>query len=401
MPEPKSSEPPAWFLWFVLVCLVILVRLFVFLLMQAYAFMFLLANLNPQIRVIQDISEARRVLKLSSSKEDPQKSQFMVTRLGIDNDLTTSHFSVPTKELREQENLAKKSDEQWIVLAEAAVGYVTDTLSTLDHGEAAPLRDFVRCFVFRMTVLKMYPNSSASPTYTDLLVITGSSETKELMRKRSVLLSRLHTVFGLDLGTQTTTQPSRLRCLLATYDSMEKVVFRGFLELSFRHTGKGALKSPLRRFLQRSDKAEFEREFFAHHFSMKDIINETFRLYPPTARILRETWGGKVEVDVEYIHRDRKSWGDDALCYDPRRWHVGRANQNAFIPFDTGIDLGTTEAVMGPRMLAILIAALAQTADHFNLEGEESEDVLKNSEPLQTHRRAYLDLILRRKSRWV
>lgn len=55
--------------------------------------------------------------------------------------------------------------------------------------------------------------------------------------------------------------------------------------------------------------------------SVKHIVDEALRLYPPTRRIYRSLHNGcEIAVDVEFLHRDQKTWGEDAGVFDPKRW---------------------------------------------------------------------------------
>lgn len=66
-------------------------------------------------------------------------------------------------------------------------------------------------------------------------------------------------------------------------------------------------------------------------------MKEALRLYPPIQKIRRESNGERRVVDVEATQRDLRSWGADALSFDPMRWHQKQTSDKDFMAFGVGV----------------------------------------------------------------
>lgn len=109
------------------------------------------------------------------------------------------------------------------------------------------------------------------------------------------------------------------------------------------------------------------------------VLNETLRLYPPGAGIVRQAFkdlklgedmvipkGVNVVVDIISVHRNPKYWGGDANEFRPERFRHGVAvaagnHPSAFIPFSSGprVCIGQNFAVMEAKV------ALSMILKHF------------------------------------
>ncbi|CAI2167808.1 9142_t:CDS:1 [Funneliformis geosporum] len=118
------------------------------------------------------------------------------------------------------------------------------------------------------------------------------------------------------------------------------------------------------------------------------VIQETLRLYPPTRHIHREKEGLRVTVDVEAIHRDPKIWGDDALLFNPERFHK-KPEEASFIPFSVG-PLKCVAAEFAPTFAAIIISVILNRVKNVTLNQEKKETLFqKENIPFENSRRAF------------
>lgn len=105
------------------------------------------------------------------------------------------------------------------------------------------------------------------------------------------------------------------------------------------------------------------------------VLNETLRLYPPAAGIIRQAFkdlklgedmvipkGVNVIVDILSVHRNPKYWGDDANEFRPERFRDGVAaaagnHPLAFLPFSSGprVCLGQNFALIEAKLAISII----------------------------------------------
>lgn len=105
------------------------------------------------------------------------------------------------------------------------------------------------------------------------------------------------------------------------------------------------------------------------------VLNETMRLYPPGAGIVRQAFkdlklgedmvipkGVNVIIDILAVHRNPKYWGGDANEFRPERFRDGVAaatgnHPSAFIPFSSGprVCIGQNFAVLEAKVALSII----------------------------------------------
>lgn len=85
---------------------------------------------------------------------------------------------------------------------------------------------------------------------------------------------------------------------------------------------------------------------------MTMVLNETLRLYPPAARLIRKAYkaielgqfslpkDAALSISILAMHHNEKFWGPDANLFKPERFAAGvskaAVNPNAFLPFSLG-----------------------------------------------------------------
>ena len=158
-----------------------------------------------------------------------------------------------------------------------------------------------------------------------------------------------------------------LNLILPAYETMWRVALFCFIEVTFRQGARAEWKLVLIDFLADPTKARFEeRGPSPSVVSAADIINEALRLYPPTKRVYRKLhMAGKndpeiVAADIEACHRIPAIWGSDSWLFKPSRWSkIGNEARSAFMPFGGSTFVCPAKQDFGPRMIGVVVAALA------------------------------------------
>ena len=194
-----------------------------------------------------------------------------------------------------------------------------------------------------------------------------------------------------------------LNLILPAYETMWRVALFCFIEVTFRQGARPEWKQVLSDFLADPTKARFEdRGPCPNVVSAADIINEALRLYPPTKRVYRKFhMAGKtdpeiVAANIEACHRIPAIWGSDSWLFKPFRWSkIGNEARNAFMPFGGSTFVCPAKQDFGPRMIGVIVAALAAhiTPRDWKLElcvgGPNGGEELGREEPLVSGRNNY------------
>ncbi len=180
-----------------------------------------------------------------------------------------------------------------------------------------------------------------------------------------------------------TSRTNPLNYIVPAYEALWRVVLRCFLEVGFRQfDDRDEWISVLDKFLANPILTTFKESSSSpttpSGISAECLINEALRLYPPTRRIYRhfeivsedskKPVLERVAADIEECQRNTTVWGLDALDFRPRRWldipdetrEKGQAlPYAAFMPFGARRFLCPASFDLGPRMIAVLVGALA------------------------------------------
>ena len=187
-----------------------------------------------------------------------------------------------------------------------------------------------------------------------------------------------------------------LNLILPAYETMWRVVLLGYLEA--RHHTFGAGRKARSRMLH-ADSLCALQDFLDHPdmrlrtegdrvgFTAIHIAREALRLYPSTKSIYRS---GRCEVcsgrdqnyraDIEAMHRVPHIWEEtsscthqrNAQCFDPLRWAKLKPEgpEGAYIPFGIGVFTCPAKRDFGERMIALLIAAVADATSSYHIQSE-------------------------------
>jgi hypothetical protein len=204
-------------------------------------------------------------------------------------------------------------------------------------------------------------------------------------------------------------QENPLNLILPAFETMWRVVLRCFVEVGYRGAKEkevwiAALKAYLEHSGPLSDQACKENVDVA---TVRSLIRETLRLYPPTRHIHRhfECDNGTSTfaiADVEGLHRDVEIWGADAHVFKPSRWKsisVESQQWKAWMPFGVSPLVCPAKPDFGPRMIGVLVAALVATfcgeAHELLEEGPHGHmNIAEITGPLRCERDSYKMLYL-------
>lgn len=222
-----------------------------------------------------------------------------------------------------------------------------------------------------------------------------------------------------------------LNLILPSFETMWRIVLRGFLETRFA-SGK---EEPLWRetmiaFAMNPTKSQFDGPPSTRPKSesrvnpsigdthaiqsspcAKHIVRESLRLYVPTRHIHRAyQWqpgmGTSHEIrsaDIEGCHLRSDIWGSDAERFNPDRWSfLTPAQGDAFMPFGSAPFECPAKPTFGPRMVGVLVGSLLaalEDKEHprtWILDCEDGKvlEHVTSGKRLCPHRNSYTDLYL-------
>ena len=225
---------------------------------------------------------------------------------------------------------------------------------------------------------------------------------KKIQSLQLALQSALVTIFP---NQKFTSRETPMNLILPAYETLWRVVLRCFLEVVFRnHMAVPAWRPVLTAFLAKPTNAQFEAySSETNAISVSFIVSEALRLYPPTRRVYRTFHLAKnlteeiVAADIECCQRNPMIWSIESLRFVPMRWgNLSEEAREAFMPFSGRPFLCPAKQDFGPRMIGVLVAALADciTAEDWTLENDGKEEDLYLGQPLMSGREEYHSLRL-------
>ncbi|XXH06134.1 hypothetical protein Hte_012579 [Hypoxylon texense] len=231
----------------------------------------------------------------------------------------------------------------------------------------------VRTFVLITTLTKFF---HINPSSIDVEAAALASEAINrlwIQSKTSVQAGRsndqelLHYALGRLLPGRFPCEPKDhpLNIIMPAYETMWRVVLLTFIAAGFRSQDETASQQ-FRKVVERIPECFNGGDRLYEQVAL-DYAKEGLRLYPPTRRIYRAVPGplrGRDEIqsaDVEYCHRDRSTWGPDALQFRPSRWRAVSADmRRAYLPFGDGRHVCPAAGGFGYRAVVMFVAAMAR-----------------------------------------
>ncbi|MCJ1458325.1 hypothetical protein MMC28_008696 [Mycoblastus sanguinarius] len=347
-------------------------------------------------------------------------NQRLVRAFLIDNAFTTTDDGYRKRFRAHAASKIKLSDANWKRVAELAQQLIGTTLVGHDGKNQLGIRldNLVQSISLKISLHVLFHPDSLELDDEAVLEIASSINHLWVGSKRSNnpadeekqrLRNALATIFP-HLGSSARENP--LNLILPAYETMWRIVLFCFIEVAFHQGAKPGWATLLTHYLADPTKARFEQRGTStpNAVSAADIVNEALRLYPPTKRVYRQLhMSGKSEpelvaADIEACHRIPAIWGDDVRTFRPSRWsEVGNDAREAFMPFGGSTFVCTAKQDFGPRMVGVLVAALAARieAGEWKLEvgaaGSDRGQELSGREPLVSERMGYEWMMISRR----
>ena len=367
---------------------------------------------STAVQQIRHLDLAITVLRDSTLNSRAIPNRRLVTAFGIDNSFTTASLEKNRSFIARVQGLLRTDDGDFSRLASNAMRMFYHRLQLMGTTNNVPLVEMVQVLVLRVVLDKFFPEIP-TPSEADALSITrniniqwvrskdgNTSFDPTQVQSQRALKSALRTVFQLHHNSHVSlaAESNPLNILLPSYEALWQVVLSGFVQLGFNsHYFDTAIwLKQLEVFLDRPTRMAFDDA--TCNTSIRYIVAEILRLYPPTKRIKRFYDGHLIDIDVEYLQRDLEIWGNDGCVFKPERWRtITERQEKAYMPFGSGKFVCPSRRVVGPMLIGILVAVLVKGfKNSFEVVGKDGEKVVFGDGLLESGRSAYTQLKLRR-----
>lgn len=344
---------------------------------------------------------------LSQYEARAQANQRLPPAFGVDNAFTTDQIE-RYRNYRNEIGTMLRPD--WNVVADTAKGLAK-------RQRPRNLVILVQSFVLKMILNVLFRCDVATLDDTSILLVASEINTIWINSKKPCRIlpwekqERLHEALRLLIPSRDPLDPqtNAMNIILPAFETMWRVVLRCFIEVRFRSAKEteewiAALRVFLENPTLKPGDARKEELEVAKSVS---IVREALRLYPPTRHIYRQfrfANGSSVlaMADIEGLHRDTEIWSSDANCFRPSRWKGGNyetEQKDSWMPFGSSPFLCPAKPKFGPRMIAILVAALvdAYSDGRYRLTTENTSghmDLVEFDGPLRSERDSYESLLL-------
>jgi hypothetical protein len=356
-------------------------------------------NASDRKLLINEPKDAEHILKHSKLSDRAIPNQRLVKAFGIHNAFTTTNGNICTPFVIDVTKKLRMKDSDWEAIAKDALGYIEGLKTRIQGtGTTLTLEVLTQNFVFKIVMRHFYP---AVPEISDSDVefITSSvnnlwtaskSCSSPTTTQKNELLRRITHIFDISPNLNPDGDSRNpLNIILPAYETLWRVVLRCFLEVQFRSISQqNHLRDSLTEFLSNPTQTTFV-EGSEEKVSVKAVVLEALRLYPPTKRIHRfsnsiepafegswshilrfiagsfgfelgEAANPKVDyaIDVEHLHRDPQIWGQDALEFIPAR--TENAKHIGFMPFGARPFICPAGNSFAPMMIGICVGAMIE-----------------------------------------
>lgn len=364
-----------------------------------------------------DTAFGRNKLSLLQSRANP--NQRLVRAFGVDNGFTTID-ELRRKDFKSHANslLTKVQNKGWSDLvskADMAADVYMEKYES-PYMDAPPLPSCRLEAVVQIITMKVVCGAFLTVDYGLLSnepmlriaqgINTLWAESKNSATTESMGIKQFRRYFEqLEIYSEDPKE-NPLNVLLPAYETLWRVVIRCLVEVVFRPSADPEWLGAFKTFLNDPKESTFTSKAAGKDKgSVKNLVDEALRLYPPTRRIYRlyemESTGKQelVAADIEKCHRRKSIWGHDSEKYRPGRWNSPTVKmREAFMPFGGGPWPCPAATTVGPKMIAIMVGAIASYVTARTWRMEIDGDELLDDTILKSDREATLHWNLHRKS---
>jgi len=377
--------------------------------------------------LIRDLQTALEILKKSTLESRAKPNTRLVTAFGIQNAFTTRASNNHRSFMAEVKDLIRiVESEDWRAISDRADRVINGCMGEARYGQKIQLAPLVQHVVLRM-VLALFFGIGLEPQNEDVGIITEKINTiwllskhpeaasdPKLVEQKTLLHAAIKRVFSLEQELSISPSENPLNIILLAYETLWRVVLRCFLEVCFRSpSGHRSHYGEILRQLCRDptiERLEVRQNYSTTLIalitqfgqpdnisdtpellvSVRDLVSEALRLYPPTRRIHRELSWQSYAIDVEFLHRAPTIWGDTAMEFRPERWSVLEHDGDilkAYMPFSAERYFCPAAPHVAPMLIGVLVAVLFKQFDgNWKVDGEEFQAVMSSDEPLEGSR---------------
>ena len=304
-----------------------------------------------------------------------QSNERLARIFGLSNTFVSAESRVRKQFAARAKELLREHTRLFAKLPDSAghtVAEVASHLLSLSHPQI-PFATFVQVVTMRLVVCSFLGGDIPQDTDEDVIfVVRAINELWALSKKRSMhtqteVLERLngHLLQWLP------TYERPLDFIIPSYETMWRVVAvtvaRAAHDCRARAAFSAYLDSPNECQYKYSNDGGPSVEYF---------LCEVLRLHPPSRRLARATpprfpsllsWGSATHevADLEALHRDTHTWGQQGHIFDPMRFHPTRLSHEqhrSFIPFGHG-PLRCIASKEAPQFAAIVAASVLNIVD--------------------------------------
>lgn len=373
----------------------------------------ILSQLRPKKRfkdptICERIRECRGIYH-ESSIIPPQQARALPNRriaevFRLENAFTTMDDSEYKEFRKVAAGKISITADKWIQVAEYAKTLVSNTVTNENQNRFQVL-PLVQSLSLKISLYVLFDKD---PLQVDNIHVSSIAYAiNELWEESKIRISSGHiqllqrslqkAILGIFPGQSLAPRDTPMNLIIPAYETLWRVVLRLFLEVAFRNSGAApGWRQSLHIYL--GDQTKFRSRLNAQSVPPSFLVDEALRLYPPTRRLYRTFQFGPnsekttVSADVEACQRNPDIWGPRSFEFFPQRWeNVSEEARKTFSPFGGKTFTCPAKQEFGPRVIGVLVAALAEyiTEVNWDVECEKTKEDVFSPGPLSSDRRAY------------